>query len=328
MTTAPYEAAIEAAAKAIWEHVDDEIGWEASQRLAAEGDRSLAANIEWTREDARRAILAALPHLGEPVGYMTIGSIERLRTGLSMGEPVSKSAVWAAAVILDGQPQGTVPVFLAPPVPAALNADGAEPSAYALRRVLAGAAEIVSVPYSTATAPGHTEMIAAPAADADADYADIGREIVSTIGRYVNDPGSPLHDWSPAETYGEVIDDLIEMIDEAKAAVPDWVADFLNRRCKVETALRKGQPLLPDEMKRLAVLLSVPSEYPKAPPIEPLKMQLIEALRPLATIADEYGDQEDDDFQVWKDFDLLGATLPLKHFRRARAALAALEGNQ
>ena len=44
------------------------------------------------------------------------------------------------------------------------------------------------------------------------------------------------------------------------------------------------------------------------------------ALEPFARIADDYTDEEDDDFQVWKDFDVLGATLPLKHFRAARRA--------
>ena len=43
--------------------------------------------------------------------------------------------------------------------------------------------------------------------------------------------------------------------------VPDWVDDFLNRRCKVEAVLRAGKPLSECEMKRLAELLSVPSEY-------------------------------------------------------------------
>lgn len=52
--------------------------------------------------------------------------------------------------------------------------------------------------------------------------------------------------------------------------------------------------------------------------------QLVEALQFFAAIADEYDDQEDDEFQVWKDFDVLGATLPLKHFRRARTALAGV----
>lgn len=46
------------------------------------------------------------------------------------------------------------------------------------------------------------------------------------------------------------------------------------------------------------------------------------ALEPFARIADDYTDEEDDDFQVWKDFDVLGATLPLKHFRAGRQALA------
>ncbi|WP_038367777.1 hypothetical protein [Bosea sp. UNC402CLCol] len=46
-----------------------------------------------------------------------------------------------------------------------------------------------------------------------------------------------------------------------------------------------------------------------------------EALEPFARIAEEYADQEDDDFQVWRDFDVLGATLPLRIFRAARSAL-------
>lgn len=54
--------------------------------------------------------------------------------------------------------------------------------------------------------------------------------------------------------------------------------------------------------------------------------RLREALKPFAAIADEYADQEDDDFQVWKDFDVLGATLPLKHFRAARRVLSEREG--
>ncbi|WP_370677604.1 hypothetical protein [Pleomorphomonas sp. PLEO] len=73
----------------------------------------------------------------------------------------------------------------------------------------------------------------ADVADCDADYAEIGREIVSIIGREVDDPESPLHDWAPAETYGEVISDLIDMIDEAKAGpsadpVKEQMAEALN----------------------------------------------------------------------------------------------------
>ncbi len=49
--------------------------------------------------------------------------------------------------------------------------------------------------------------------------------------------------------------------------------------------------------------------------------RLREALEPFAAIADEYAAQEDDDFQVWRDFDALGASLPLRHFRAARQAL-------
>ncbi|WP_379069183.1 Lar family restriction alleviation protein [Mesorhizobium sp. UC22_110] len=42
-----------------------------------------------------------------------------------------------------------------------------------------------------------------------------------------------------------------------------------------------------------------------------------EVIKPFAAIAAEYSDQEDDGFQVWTDFDVLGATLPLKIFRAA-----------
>jgi hypothetical protein len=42
-----------------------------------------------------------------------------------------------------------------------------------------------------------------------------------------------------------------------------------------------------------------------------------QVIKPFAEIAAEYADQEDDEFQVWKDFDVLGATLPLKIFRAA-----------
>jgi hypothetical protein len=55
--------------------------------------------------------------------------------------------------------------------------------------------------------------------------------------------------------------------------------------------------------------------------------EALEALKLFADIANEYDDAEDDDFQVWRDFDVLGATLPLRNFRKARVAhqkLAAL----
>ena len=48
--------------------------------------------------------------------------------------------------------------------------------------------------------------------------------------------------------------------------------------------------------------------------------EALAALKPFVDIANEYDDAEDDDFQVWRDFDVLGATLPLRNFRRARAA--------
>lgn len=47
------------------------------------------------------------------------------------------------------------------------------------------------------------------------------------------------------------------------------------------------------------------------------------ALEPFAKIAAEYSASEDDDFQVWKDFDVLGATLPLRIFRCASQAYLA-----
>jgi hypothetical protein len=63
--------------------------------------------------------------------------------------------------------------------------------------------------------------------------------------------------------------------------------------------------------------------------IEALRSQLAEAreaLKPFAEIANEYTDAEDDTFQVWRDFDVLGATLPLRNFRRARAVLSTPSG--
>ena len=52
-----------------------------------------------------------------------------------------------------------------------------------------------------------------------------------------------------------------------------------------------------------------------------LVAEMRDALKPFSAIAEEYSDSEGDDFQVWKDFDVLGATLPLRIFRRARALL-------
>lgn len=52
-----------------------------------------------------------------------------------------------------------------------------------------------------------------------------------------------------------------------------------------------------------------------------------EVIKPFAAIAAEYADQEDDEFQVWKDFDVLGATLPLKIFRAASRLIADMGGS-
>ncbi len=49
---------------------------------------------------------------------------------------------------------------------------------------------------------------------------------------------------------------------------------------------------------------------------------LRETLKSFAEIAESYSDSEDDALQMWKDFDVLGASLPLSIFRRARAALS------
>lgn len=54
-----------------------------------------------------------------------------------------------------------------------------------------------------------------------------------------------------------------------------------------------------------------------------LLREMHEALEPFAAIAAGYEEDDDDDFQVWKDFDLLGASLPLSIFRRARKAYEA-----
>jgi len=50
---------------------------------------------------------------------------------------------------------------------------------------------------------------------------------------------------------------------------------------------------------------------------------LREALKPFAAIAEEYSEYEDDDHQVWKDFDIIGSNLPLKIFRAAEVLLKA-----
>lgn len=44
-------------------------------------------------------------------------------------------------------------------------------------------------------------------------------------------------------------------------------------------------------------------------------------LKPFADISEAYSEREDDDFQVWHDFDTLGSSLPLRIFRAARALI-------
>lgn len=90
-----------------------------------------------------------------------------------------------------------------------------------------------------------------------------------------------------------------------------------------------------EEIKDAIVLSQASGEYPKrlVSPAEALALveeiermradnaRLREALKPFAAIANDYNDQDADDFEVFTDFDNLGASLPLKRFRRARAAL-------
>ena len=51
---------------------------------------------------------------------------------------------------------------------------------------------------------------------------------------------------------------------------------------------------------------------------------LVAALEPLAEIANQYDDAEDDEWEVWRDGPVIPAmrsNLELRHFRRARTAL-------
>lgn len=258
------------------------------------------------------AILAALPHLGKPIGVMTIGSIDRLRSGLTTHEPVGTSDAWKAAIPPLGacvDYSATVPVFLAPPAPAlpegwkADEADFAKSIEHVIEQESLGGAACGWQPCSGCheTFEGHsvgdypvsptfgcevgsgchecgglgvvwyhydakaladmerdarewacTTAAPEPPASvsespnslvADEGYAEIGREIVSIIGREVNDPDSPLHGWAPAETYGEIITDLIGMIDEAKAATASGpVKPQIFEALKAASMYLDGQP--------------------------------------------------------------------------------------
>jgi hypothetical protein len=64
--------------------------------------------------------------------------------------------------------------------------------------------------------------------------------------------------------------------------------------------------------------------YAHPSPSLPLRDEVERVLKPFAKIAAEYADEEDDEFQIWKDFDVLGATLPLHIFRAASALLSRL----
>ncbi len=120
--------------------------------------------------------------------------------------------------------------------------------------------------------------------------------------------------------------------------VPDWVADFLNRRTTVENKLRapllakrKGcpvAPLTPEELWALADELSVPTEFQplsRREQPEPGDQALREALTPftqysivsisaVGTPATHYTISVESSYQP-----------TFEHFRRARAALAQQE---
>ena len=56
------EKAIEAAAKAMWELADDEVGWE-----SAKADPKMQSHTEWELENARRAIAAYEKAMWRPI---------------------------------------------------------------------------------------------------------------------------------------------------------------------------------------------------------------------------------------------------------------------
>jgi hypothetical protein len=70
------EAMVEAAAAAIWEHADDEVGWKATLVAAAAGDTYLVGQVEWYREEARAALTAALGFPTQPQA-VTEAMVER-----------------------------------------------------------------------------------------------------------------------------------------------------------------------------------------------------------------------------------------------------------
>ncbi|MCF4166374.1 hypothetical protein L2U69_12025 [Zavarzinia compransoris] len=87
-------AAIEAAAKAIWESADDEIGWDATLLLPA-----MSQQVEFVREEAHAAISAALPHFPgyqEPI----LSAVERIfrEHGLAVPSDATMRIALAAGV--------------------------------------------------------------------------------------------------------------------------------------------------------------------------------------------------------------------------------------
>lgn len=108
----------------------------------------------------------------------------------------------------------------------------------------------------------------------------------------------------------------------------DWLVDHLTA-CQQEVErltdrAEEAEALLEQMRERLDARERDPvgmQERRRAEAAEARNAELVKALVPFAHIAESYSDQEDDEFQVWTDFDALGATLPLRIFRRARAAL-------
>jgi vacuolar-type H+-ATPase subunit I/STV1 len=109
---------------------------------------------------------------------------------------------------------------------------------------------------------------------------------------------------------------------ESLRRTPDRNA-LTQNTCQAQNSLLREAA---DEIERLSALESRPVALADASPKDTAKdSELAEAraaLEPFGKIAEEYADQEDDDFQVWRDFDVLGATLPLRIFRRARTVLS------
>ena len=110
---------------------------------------------------------------------------------------------------------------------------------------------------------------------------------------------------------------------EVAAWLKQWVGPDGEKRSRVD--------LKPDIELWLSHYNPTVTPLYAAPPSQALrdKVEVLEAaLKPFAEIAEAYDEAEDDGFEVWKDFDTLGSSLPLRNFRKARAALNTGEPKQ